>query len=139
MPEVLAAIPAILSAIGSAGAGVAGTIAGGAEALGAGSGLAAAIGGAGTGALEGAALGAGEAALTHGNILKGAEFGGLTGGAIGGIGPALGGALGGGATANFAGDLLAGVEGEADAVEDVAVGEGEAGVLKLDEGHGLGP
>ena len=108
MPEVLAAIPAILSAIGSAGAGVAGTIAGGAEALGAGSGLAAAIGGAGTGALEGAALGAGEAALTHGNILKGAEFGGLTGGAIGGIGPALGGALGGGATANFAGDLLAG-------------------------------
>jgi hypothetical protein len=65
----------------------------------------------------GAALGAGEAALTGGNVGKGALFGGITGGVTAGAGGALGSALG----SPIAGDALAGAAGGA--LGSVATGQ----------------
>ena len=78
-----------------------GAIASGAGALGIGEATAGVIGDIAAPALLGAGLGAGEQALTGGDIGKGALFGGLTGGAAGGLGAALG-PVTGGATAGGA-------------------------------------
>jgi hypothetical protein len=107
-------IAAITGGLGSVSSGIAGGLTG----LGLGEGVAGAVGSATTGALTGGALGAGEAALTGGNVLKGAELGGLTGGAIGGLGGPLTSALGGtggalGAAAPILGNALAGAGGGA--------------------------
>ena len=94
-------IPAILAAVSSIPAAVAAPIAAGAADLGIPAAIAGTAGTIGADALLGAGLGAGEQALTGGKPLKGAEFGGLGGAALGGISSLLGGAGGaaGGATA----------------------------------------
>lgn len=78
-------------------------------AIGAGTGAATAVG-VGATALAGAGLGMGTAAISGGNIWKGALFGGIGGVAGAGIGSSLGG-LAGGATATAIGAGTGGVAG----------------------------
>ena len=111
--EIIAAVVDAVASAGTAaeaGAAVTDTVASGLTAAGIGSETATAIAGqvipALSGAATGAGIGAGGSALTGGDPLKGAEFGGLTGGAIGGAGGAIGDATGLGATG---GDVLAGL------------------------------
>ena len=112
-------IPAILAAVTSIPGAIAAPIAGvlGAGGLGLPAAIAGTAGTIGADALLGAGLGAGEQALTGGKPLKGAEFGGLGGAALGGISSLLGGAGGaaGGATAGVSGGGMSSAAGIAPA------------------------
>lgn len=90
MPPVAAAIGGIIEAVSAAGAAVAGGVAGAAEAIGIPAALAAPIGSGAELAIGEAGLGAGEAALTGGDPLKGAEAGAISGFVGGAGGPLIG-------------------------------------------------
>ena len=90
---IIAVVSTVTEALAGASAAVGGAIASGAGALGIGAGTAATIGTIGgellVGGAVGGALGAGEAAITGGNVLKGFESGAVTGGVLGAGGPLL--------------------------------------------------
>lgn len=94
MPAIPAIIGTVVSGLSSAGAAIAGGASSVAGALGASPAVAAGIGSAAEGAAGGSLLGAGEAAITGKPIGQGAEFGAITGGALGGLGPVVQGATG---------------------------------------------
>ena len=126
-------IPAILAAVSSIPGAIAAPIAAGAADLGIPAAIAGTAGTIGADALLGAGLGAGEQALTGGKPLKGAEFGGLGGAALGGISSLLGG-VGGAAGGATAGAGAGGVGSAAGIAAPAGVGAG-LGAETMADGH----